>query len=190
MKRNGHKEAIVELWGQEFNVVSKGLDETQVVSFVSALIGERDTLIQRAEHLSSLTRLAEKTIVESDRLAEEIEKEAVDQAKAEASAIVAKAEEQAQQIIEEKRAEIVTAATEEAEAIKASAEREAKLLIEDYRRNIQPELRDTAQRVYNQLHSQLESLKQQVTTLNVEFEQKLSQSVEEMSTVTVGGEPK
>ena len=95
MAKNGNKD-VVELWGREFDLAKNGLNEAQIVPFVNELIGERDQLVQSMEHLSSLTKLAEKTIVEADSLAEEIKKEAVDQTKAEATAIMAKAEEQAQ----------------------------------------------------------------------------------------------
>ena len=134
MAKNGGKENIVELWGHEFSLARNGLDEAQVVPFVNELISERDLLLQRVEHLSTLTKLAEKTIVEADRLAEEIKKEAVDEAKSEAEAILAKADEQAQQLVKEKRTEIITTATEEAEAIKTNAEREVELLIAQQRR--------------------------------------------------------
>lgn len=188
MKNNGDSKAIVELWGQDFNIVSKGLNEGQMVTFVSRLIGERDVLAQRVEHLSALTRLAEKTVVESERLAEEIKKEAVDQANAEANAIIASAKEQAEQLMAEKRAEIINIATKEAEAIKAEASQQAKSIIERQVSKIQPELRDTTQRVYDQLQSQLENLKQQVVVLNAEFEQKLSQPVEEAGMLALGQE--
>ena len=189
MAKNGSKEGMVELWGREFNLAKNGLDEAQIVSFVNELISERDQLIRRAEHLSTLTKLAEKTVVEADNLAEEIKEETAEQTRAETTAIIAKAEEQARQIIEEKRTEIITIATKEAEAIKASAEREAGLLMEDERKRIQPELRDMAQQLYRELLSQLESLKQQVTALEVDFEHKLSQPAEQASIVTMENEP-
>jgi len=134
MVNNGSKGSVIELWRREFNLAKNGLDKAQVVSFVSELIGERDQLAHRLEHMSSLSKLAENTIVEADKLAEEIKKEAIGEAKAEAEVIVAKADEQAQQLIEEKRVEIISMATEEAEAIKANAEREAGLLMECERR--------------------------------------------------------
>jgi len=181
MAKNGGRENVVELWGHEFSLAKNGLDEAQVVSFVNELISERDLLLQRMEHLSTLTKLAEKTIVEADRLAEEIKKEAIDEAKA----ILAKADEQAQQLIEEKRAEIMTIATEEAEVIKANAEREAELLIEQQRGRIQPEVRNVAQRLYKELLAQIEDLMQQVKASEVEFEHKLSQPLEQASIVKI-----
>ena len=120
----------VTLWGREFNIVKSGLSEAQVASFVDGLAKEHDELIQRQGHLSTLTRLAERTASEAEKLAEEIKSEAVDEAKKQVDKIMAEAEAQAQQLIEEKRAEILTKVNEEAEAIKANAEREAKLLLD------------------------------------------------------------
>ena len=185
MAKNGSRENVVELWGHEFSLAKNGLDEAQVVTFVNELISERDLLLQRAEHLSTLTKLAEKTIVEADRLAEEIKKEAIEEAKGEAEAILAKADEQAQQMMEEKRAEIIAIATEEAETIKTNAERKAELLIEQQISRIQPEIRTVAQQLYSELLSQIEDLIQQVKVSEVEFEQKLSQPLEQISTVKI-----
>jgi len=173
------------LGGCEFRRVKHGLDEAQVVSFINELISQRDTLVQREEHLSSLTKLAEKLVTEADTLAEEIKTEAMDQGKAEADAIIAKTEEQAQQIIEEKRTEIVTIANEQAAAIKAEAEGEAKLLLEKQTETIQDELRNFVNQLRSQLVSELDSLKQQAVALGAVFEDKLSQLAEETSIVTM-----
>ena len=189
MAKNGSRENIVELWGHEFSLARNGLDEAQVVPFVNELISEHDLLLQRVEHLATLTKLAEKTIVEADKLAEEIKKEAVDEAKTEAEAILAKADEQAQQLIEEKRTEIITTATEKAEAIKANAEREVELLIAQQRGRIQPEIRNVAQQLYKELLSQIEGLMQQVKASEVEFEHKLSQPLEQTGAVQIEEEP-
>ncbi len=184
MAKNGNKD-VVELWGREFDLAKNGLNEAQIVPFVNELIGERDQLVQSMEHLSSLTKLAEKTIVEADRLAEEIKKEAIDQTKTEATAIMAKAEEQAQQLLEEKRTEAITIATEEAEAIRANAEHETGLLLERQNERMQSEVKAIAQRLYTELLSQLESLKQQAIALGAEFERKLSQPAEQASPVVI-----
>lgn len=185
MAKNGGKENIVELWGHEFSIAKNGLDETQVVSFINELINERDLLLQRMEHLSTLTKLAEKTIVEADRLAEDIKKEAIDETKTEVEAILAKADEEAQQLIRENRTEIITIATKEAEAIKANAERGAELLIVQQKERIQAEIRNVAQQLYGELLSQIEGIMQQVKVSGVEFEHKLSQLLEQTSTVQI-----
>jgi len=173
------------LGGCEFRRVKHGLDEAQVVSFINELISQKDTLVQREEHLSSLTKLAEKLVTEADNLSEEIKTEAIDQGKAEADAIIAKAEEQAQQMIEEKRTEIINIANEQAAAIKGDAEREAELLLENRRKSIQDELRNFVNQLHSQLVSEIDSLKQQAVALGAVFEDKLSQFAEETSPVTI-----
>jgi F0F1-type ATP synthase membrane subunit b/b' len=185
MGSNGAKDGVIELGGCEFRRVKHGLDEAQVTSFINELISQRDVLMQREEHLSSLSKLAEKTVAEADKLAEEIKAEAIDQGRAEANAVIAKAEEQAQQMIEEKRAEIVTMANEEAVAIKAEAEREAQLLLEKQAKTIQDELRNLVNQLHSQLVSEIESLKQQAVALGTVFEEKISQVAEETSPVTI-----
>ena len=188
MADNGAKGAIIGLGGGEFRRVKNGLDETQVTSFINELISQRDTLVQREDHLSSLTKLAEKTVAEADKLAKNIKTEAVDQAEAEAAVIIAKAEEEAQQMIEEKRTEIISIANEQAVAIKAEAEREAVSLLENRKKSIQPELIDFVHQLHSQLVSELENLKQQTVALEAVFERKLSQFVEETRTVTMEGD--
>jgi vacuolar-type H+-ATPase subunit H len=184
MAKNDNNNGIVELWGREFAKTREGLDEEQVVSFINELMSKYETLRNRTEHLSSLTKLAEKTIVEADNVAKDLQKEAEDKAGAEANAIIAEAEEQAQKIIQEKSAEAVAMANREAEAIRARARQQAESLLEEKTKEIQPKLRDTVQSLYRELLSQLESLKQQVVTLEEEFESKLSQSLEDTNADT------
>jgi hypothetical protein len=123
-------------------------------------------------------------VIEADNLAEEIKAKAIDQGNAEAAAIIAKAEEQAQQMIEEKRTEIITIANEQAAAIKAEAERKAELLLGKQTKIIQDELRNSVHQLCSQLVSELDSLKQQAVALGAAVEDKLSQVIEETSTVT------
>ena len=185
MGKNSDKDGFAELGRYEFRKVTNGLDEAQVASSINELISQRDRFRQHAEHLSSLTKLAEKTVAEADKLAEEIKTEAKDQAKAETSAIIAKAEEQAQRINEEKQTEILNIATEQAEAIKTEAKQEAELLLKNQKEKIQLELSNLAHQLYSHLLSELESLKQQVVGLEEEFEHKLPHPAEETSTVTI-----
>ena len=187
MGNNGasdNKPNTIEVGGREFRRVGNGLDEAQVTSFINELISQRDTLVQREGHLSSLAKLTEKMVIEADNLAEEIKTKAIDQGKAEAVAIIAQAEEQAQQMIEEKRAEIITIANEQAAAIKAEAERKAELLLGKQTKIIQDELRNSVHQLCSQLVSELDSLKQQAVALGAAVEEKLSQVIEETSAVT------
>ena len=128
---------VIELWGREFNVVKNGLSEAQVVSFVNDLAKQHDVLLQRQEHLVALTKLAERTVSEADKLAQEMKDESEAQAKEEAQRILAEAEAsateasertlseaqvKADEIIRERVAEAMAAANEKADSIKAEAE--------------------------------------------------------------------
>jgi vacuolar-type H+-ATPase subunit H len=75
----------------------------------------------RLEHLNSLTKLAERTLVEADKLAEGMKKEIEENATAECAKIVAKAEDQAkaeaERIIDAAKQRAKDAASEEAQNI-------------------------------------------------------------------------
>jgi len=182
MAKNNKRNGIVELWGHEFKKAAEGLDKSEVVSFVDELMKKNEALLKRAEHLSSLTKLAEKTIVEADDVAKQVKSEAEEQAKAGAKAILAEAEEQAQKITEEKRAEALARVNREVEAIKAKAQQQAETMLEERIREIQPELKDNAKNLYEELLLQLENLKQQVVALEEELDQKLPHPPEKTST--------
>ncbi|MFC1938917.1 hypothetical protein ACFLWM_02035 [Chloroflexota bacterium] len=100
MGKNGGKsqDEFIELGGWEIKKVKDGLDETQVTSLINELISQRGQLTQRTEHLTSLTNLAEKTVTEADKLAEEMKVQAIEQAKNETASLIVEAEVKAQQI--------------------------------------------------------------------------------------------
>jgi hypothetical protein len=177
------KEDVVVLAGREFKRVRNGLDEAQVESFVNELMTERDRLAQAQDHIASLNRLAEMTIVEADKLATQIKTEATEQARAESAAIIDKAKEQARQIAEKKIAEAVELANEKANAIKSKAEEEAALLLESEKSRIRNELRNLVNEQFGYMLEELERLKRQATAIQVDFGNKLLESREENSTV-------
>lgn len=114
MGKDSNRQDIIELWGRAFKRSKNGLDEEQVVSFVNELISQRDTLVQRQQHIELLNQLAERTVAAADDMAKQAKHDAIDQAKtevdraeAEAKAMVAKIEEQAQQIVEATSAEVM-----------------------------------------------------------------------------------
>ena len=182
---NNKKNGVVELWGHEFKKAAEGLDRAEVVSFVTELIKKNETLLKRAEHLASLTKLAEKTIIDADHVAKQVQDEAEEQAKAKAKKILSGAEEQAQNIIEEKRAEALARANREAETIKAKAQQQAETMLEERIKEIQPELKDNAKTLYEELLNQLESLKKQVLILEEELDHKLSRPPAETGKATI-----
>ena len=181
---NAAKDDVIVLGGREFKRVKNGLDEAQVTAVVDELMKERDKLAQSQDHVASLNRLAERAIVEADKLATQIKTEAAEQAKAESAAIVDKAKEQARQMVEKKIAEAAKLANEEANAIKAKAEQEAALLVENEKNKIRNELRNLVNQQFGNMLEELENLKRQASTVQADFGTKLSELAEESSTVT------
>ena len=184
MSNAAKKDGVVVLGGHEFKRVKNGLDEAQVASFIDELIKERDKLAQSQDHIASLNRLAEMTVVEADRLATQVKTEATEQAKAESNAIIDKAREQARQMMEKKMAEAVEIANEKANAIKAKAEEKASLLLENERNEIRGELRNLVNQQFGYMLEELEGLKQRAEAVQADFGNKLSASREDKSTVT------
>ena len=181
---NAAKDDAVEMGGRELKRVKNGLDESQVASFVDELLKERDKLAKSQDHIASLNRLAELTIVEADKLAAQIKTEATEQARAESAAIIDKAKEQARQASERKIAESVKAASEQATAIKARAEEEAVLLLENQKIKIRGELRNLVNQQFGYMLEELESLKKQAAAVQADFGNKLAESGEKNGTVT------
>ncbi|MFW6105636.1 MAG: DivIVA domain-containing protein [Chloroflexota bacterium] len=181
MGDNPKNDGVIVLGGHKFKRVKDGLDEAQVASFIDELIKERDELAQSQDHIASLNRLAEMTVVEADKLAAQLKSEAAEQAKAESAAIIDKAKEQARQITEKKIAEAVEIANEKANAIKAKAEEEAALLLENERKKIRGELRDLVNQQFGSMLEGLEILKQKAAAVQTDFDNKLSKTGEEDS---------
>jgi len=182
---NVAKDDVVLLGGHEFRRVKNGLDEAQVTSFIDELINERDRLAQSQDHIASLNRLAERAIVEADKLAMQIKTEVAEQAKAESAAIIDKAKEQARQMAEKKITEAVKLANAEATAIKAKAEEEAAIMLENEKNRIRNDLRNLVNQQFGYLVEELERLKQQAVAIQADFDNRSSEFREEKSTATV-----
>lgn len=116
--------------GQKFRKVEKGLDEAEVYSFIANLMEQNYDLLRKLEHLDSLTRLAEKAVMEAGDQAKSMKTEIEAEAHLEAAAIIAeardKASSEAEGIIaeakkkaEESAQQILRAAKEKAEAGKS-----------------------------------------------------------------------
>jgi hypothetical protein len=182
---NVAKDDVAVLAGHEFKRVKNGLDEAQVASFISELLKERDKLAQSQDHIASLNRLAERAIVEADKLATQIRTEAAEQARAESAALVDKAKEQARQMAEKKMAEAVQLANEKASAIKSKAEEEAAILLENEKERIRNDLHNLVNQQFGYLLEELERLKQQAAAIQADFDNGSSGLSPEKSTVTV-----
>lgn len=164
-----------QLCGRDFDIVKEGLDPYQVEEFVTELSGERDQLVQRQEHLNSLTRLAERSVAEADALAREIKKEAEDEAHKQSSAILAKAEKEAQELAERKKGEILTAANKEAQAIKDNAQQEVARLISQQQEKLQSALRESVTSLHDQLLSGLKGITEQAGSLQTEWQNRITE---------------
>ena len=114
---------IRQLWGYDFPVVDGGLSEAAVVTFVSRLIQERDTLAKGQEHLIHLRQLAEKMIIEADELAATIKQ----QAESESSTLLATTRSRAAEIANEAH-KIITQSNVETDHILGEVQRESELL--------------------------------------------------------------
>ena len=179
MSDNAKKDDVVVLGGREFKRVKNGLDEAQVAPFIDELTEERDKLAQSQDHIASLNRLAEMTVVESDKLATQIKTEAEEQAKAEGTAVMDKAKEQARQMAEQKIAEAVEVANEKANAIQVKADEEAALMLENERNKIQSELHNLVNQQFGYMLEELENLKKQAAAVQADFDIKLAKPQEE-----------
>jgi cell division septum initiation protein DivIVA len=175
---------VVVLEGCEFKRVKNGLDETQVAAFVDELVKERNKLVQSQDHIASLNRLAERAIVEADKLALQIKTEATEHAKAESAAIIDKAREQARQMAEKMTDEAVERANEKANAIKAKAEEEAAILLKNEKDRIRNDLRNLVNEQFGYLLDELERLKQQAAAIQADFDGTPPKPREDRSAVT------
>ncbi len=174
MSSSARKDDVVVLGGREFTRVKNGLDEAQVAPFIEELTKERDELAQSQDHIASLNRLAELTVVEADKLAAQIKAEAEEQSRAQGTAIMDKAKEQARQIAEQKIAEAVEIANEKAKAIQTKAEEEAALMLEQERSKIKSELHNLVNQQFGYMLEELESLKKQAAAVQADFDNKLA----------------
>jgi hypothetical protein len=178
-----------QLWGRDFDIVKEGLDESQVAMFITELIGERDELLHRQDHLASLTKLAERTVAEADKLAADIGKEIEEESRAKAAMILAQAEKEAQELMEQKRAEILDVANKEAQevrdqaqqeaaAIRTQAQQEVEHLVNQQQQRVQEEVKEMAQKLHSQLMAGLKGVTEQAVALQAEWENRLSVSLE------------
>ena len=171
---------IREIWGRKFKIVKNGLDEAEVFSFIGGLIDQNNALASKLEHLDSLTKLAERTVIEANKQAQSTKKEGEEKANAGAASIIAEAEEKASKEIdritsegerkarqsaqekiaaaEQQAQSMLTAAEEKAESIKANADDEANRITAEAKQNaIATE--QQAQEILKTAEEQAESIK-------------------------------
>jgi len=148
---------IREIWGRKFKIVKHGLDEVEVFSFIGGLIDQNNALASKLEHLDSLTKLAERTVIEANKQSQSIKKEAEEKANARAASIIAEADEKARKevdriisegerkakqsmlekiaVAEQQAQSMLKASQEKSAVIKTNADNEANRIITEAKQN-------------------------------------------------------
>ena len=138
---------VKEHWGVEFSIVSQGLAEDEVVSFVDSLMDQADKERQEQDRQASLLKLAEQTVIEADKLADGIKQQARQEADEEGASIRAAAEEaakeQAQRIVKKSQRDAasqssatIAKADKEAQEVVAKARNDAEAIIGPVREKV------------------------------------------------------
>lgn len=101
---------MAQILGRDFTIVNQGLDTKQVSDYIKELKAEQERVLaelntykEREEHFNTLSRLAEKTVMEADTLAAEIQMKA----EAEASQIMVEVKELLLKVYDELSAKLV-----------------------------------------------------------------------------------
>jgi len=118
-------DSMIEIGGRQFRIVKNGLDVAEAAAFIHSLIDRNEELASKLGHLHSLTKLAEKVVVNAEDQARGIVIETEKKANAEATIIIARAEEGARAKAEEITARAEKEAKERAERIIAEAQQGA-----------------------------------------------------------------
>jgi cell division septum initiation protein DivIVA len=165
-----NNEEITHIGERTFRKTKLGLAEEEVRAYVEEIISQRDALVKRQEHLSALTELAEKTVMDASNLSQSMMKKTTEQAKAEADKIRIKAEQEGEQLIKTKRAEAKIAADKEAELIKADAQRQAKMVRDEQLNGVRSEAAALAQKLQSELVASIETVKKHALAVSFKIE--------------------
>jgi vacuolar-type H+-ATPase subunit H len=184
---------IRQIWGRKFKIVKNGLDEAEVFSFIGGLIDQNNALASKLEHLDSLTKLAERTVIEANKQAQSIKKEGEEKANASAASIIAEAEDKARKEIdritsegerkarqsaqekiaaaEQQAQSMLTAAEEKTKSIKTNADNEANRIITEAKQN--------AMAAEQQAQSMLTAAEEKAESIKTNAEKKANKIVSE-----------
>jgi vacuolar-type H+-ATPase subunit H len=121
----------------ELAMVRRSLEDVasgdEVLTYIQRLTSERDELLKRQEHLTSLARLMEKTVADADEMAAQIKSEAESEAQSRGKELVAQAEREAQSRAQELTAQAESEAQSRGQELIAQAEEKAKMVLEEAR---------------------------------------------------------
>ena len=160
-KKAMNKQAIMRLWGREFNIVKNGLNREQVISFVDSLI-EKHKSSQEASS-ASLRSLLKKAVTDAEQLAINIKTKAQADAQAEATRMIDRAKQEtheiqrrAEQAAQKEAEDIISAANRKAQIIEVESKQQASIYLLKAREDIEKEVVQEYKRIYSQLSASLQ----------------------------------
>ena len=180
------KRDSITLWGRKFQIVRYGLDENQIIVYVDQLLEnlkEAQEKADKASYPASLDKLAERTLIEAEKLAASLKQDAEQirgQAQAEAVSIVEEAQRAAQEQGEsigkvaksagEEAQKVVQAAREKGALIEAEARREAERFLEFTKQQIQVQIRRDVKGASDKPLGYVDDVLREVQTLDASLE--------------------
>jgi hypothetical protein len=162
-------EDILHIGSRSFRRTKLGLAEEEVRSYIEELISQRDALAKRQEHLSVLTELAEKTVIEANNLSQLMKNKSAEQAKAEAEAVLLKAEKDSEQMFQTIKNEAKVVTEKETETLKSEALRQVQLMREQQLDSIRSEAASLAQKLQTDLFAQIDDIRKSIISFGTKF---------------------
>ena len=187
---SGSGDEVLHIGDRVFRKIKLGLAEEEVRSYIEELINQRNALSKRQENLSTLTELAEKTVIEANNLSQLMMKKSTEEAKSAAEKILAKATQDGEQKFKEIKAEARVAAEKEAATVIAEAHRQAKSMREEQFNSIKSDAANLAQKLQNELIANIEGIKKQVMSIGIKVEPPAANSNVASHTVPVESKDK
>ena len=183
----------ITLWGREFTRVRDGLDERQVKAYVDGLLsklnGDQGT---PHSYSASLDRLAEQTVLEAEKLANQLREEARQirlQAQVEAQRLIAEARASAKEQ-GDAIAQVATRASEEAQtilqgardkgqAIQREALQRARELMEVAKRQLETQIKRDVRGASEKLLGYVDDITKEVKSLTLRDCHEIISSIEQ-----------
>jgi len=160
----------IEIHGRTFKTVKFGIDTQEVATLVKEMIDEKEALLKRQESLSTLTKLYEKTVIEADNMAKQIQLEARTQAQKEANEILMQAHERARNMVEEKTTEAIVLVQQQVKMMKAEIKGQLSTMMTDELTHIQTLIQDTARQLSDIMAEKAENLVRNMSKVDLELE--------------------
>jgi len=176
----GKRAQTRNLWGKEFSVVGDGLAEAEVVAFISELL--------QRQHHQSLMELAQRTVIEAEKLALSLREKAKGEAEAEAASILSQAQAHAEQIAQDNQEtirSILAQAEEDARAIAQHTLTEADQLALSLREKARSEAETDAAGIVSQAHAHAEQIAQEAQQAALSLKEKAREEAEAAATTTI-----